>query len=185
MRTYKEFVAPYKNNYKVVFLPEKKIEKARNFAKNIIMEKMTEEHHQIDCGNQIGRFFMGMLGEIAIETLFGIDFIDWSIGDSKFYNSADLKDLGLNIGIKTVEGGKFPVIHKKPKRPEIINISLRTNAIAVCGLASIRVLLKYQDDGLILSPNLRARGVKTGFYGFKELQSFKNLSELKICERSL
>lgn len=36
-------------------------------------------------------------------------------------------------------------------------------------MATSNVLNNYQDDDLILDPNLRARGTKTGFYGFEQL----------------
>lgn len=118
------------------------------------------------------------MGEVALEQFLGIDIVDWSIGDSSIYNVPDLGKHSLDIGVKTVEYGKFPVIHKNVVRPEIINIRTLYNKILICGLATKDCLRKYQDDDLILSPSLRRKGTKTGFYGFNELKTFKNLEEL-------
>lgn len=101
-----------------------------------------------------------------------------SIGYSNDYNTADLRLLGYNVGIKTVELNKFPIIHKVAHRPELINIKRTEDTIILCGLATIDVLNNYQDDDLILSPALRRRGTKTGFYGFEHLLKIETLSDI-------
>ena len=57
--------------------------------------------------------------------------------------------------------------------------------IYICGLAIVDVLNTYQDDKLILSPYLRKKGTKTGFYGFSSLiplADVKDINELsKYC----
>lgn len=119
-----------------------------------------------------------MIGEAAIEELIGKKFIDWNIGPSHYYNKADLSNLGLNIGVKSVQYGKFPLIHKSITRPEIINLVLSDEEVLVCGYATIDSLNINQDNELVLSPFLRARGTKTGFYGFHNLVRFSNFDEL-------
>ena len=57
------------------------------------------------------------------------------------------------------------------------------NLIFVCGLATTDVLNNYQDDNLIIDPNLRARGTKTGFYGFSELTPIQSIKDLTQYER--
>ena len=57
------------------------------------------------------------------------------------------------------------------------------NLIFVCGLATSNVLNNYQDDDLILDPNLRARGTKTGFYGFEQLVPIKSLNDLSTYKK--
>ena len=47
----------------------------------------------------------------------------------------------------------------------------------ICGLATVEVLNKYQSLDLILSPSLRKRGTKTGFYGFHKLIKPDNVRE--------
>lgn len=48
-------------------------------------------------------------------------------------------------------------------------------------LEAVRLLTR--DDDLILDPNLRARGTKTGFYGFEQLVPIKSLSDLSTYKK--
>jgi hypothetical protein len=95
------------------------------------------------------------------------------------YHQPDIP--GYSVGIKTVEQGKFPIIFKKNDYPQIICIrSLKEpNLIYVCGLATKEVLNTYQDTSLILDRNLRARGTKTGFYGFQYLKPIESLKDIE------
>jgi len=104
--------------------------------------------------------------------------VDWTVGDSKKYHKPDLRGIGLNFGIKTVDYGLFPVIFKTSYSPEIINISWKNRYVYVCGLASIDVLNEYQSIDLIKDTRLRSRGTKTGFYGFEHLEHFTSLQDL-------
>ena len=175
--SYENNVIPYASKFHKVIIPEDKILKLENFVKELVDAKMKESHHKIDGNNEFKRHYTGLLGELALEELLGISIIDWSIGNSNEYNNADILD--LKIGIKTVEYGKFPIIFKKNYYPQIINIKTRRNIVFVCGLATGFVLNECQDDDLILSPSLRARNTKTGFYGFDKLKQFKSLEDLK------
>lgn len=181
MKSYKEYVEPYLCNFIEVEVPQEKRERIKQFVNLVIAQKQQEEHHQNDCNNEYKRFYTGTLGEAAIEELLGVELIDWGIGNSNAYNEADLRRLGINVGIKTVEYGKFPVVHIKPKRPEIILIKKDNKSVYVCGYANKSILKTYQDIDLILSPSLKARGTKTGFYGFSELQPIMNLGVLNVC----
>ena len=69
------------------------------------------------------------------------------------------------------------IIFKDNSYPQIICIKSTkyNNLIFVCGLATSNVLNNYQDDDLILDPNLRARGTKTSFYGFEQLVPIKSI----------
>jgi hypothetical protein len=163
----------------IITVNPNKVIKLKNFVNLLIKEKQKETHHQIDKYQEYKRFYTGLLGEAALEELLNINIIDWEIGDSRNYNKADLSKQNLNIGIKTVEYGKFPIIHKNSIRPEIINVKINDTDIFICGLASIKVLLEYQEEHLILSPFLKEKGTKTGFYGFNKLIKFNNLNELK------
>lgn len=168
-----------KNNMKYIHFTSKELEKIDSFTNQIIQVKQQEKHHKIDNNNEYKRFSTGIMGEYAVEKLLGYPFVDWSVGDSVDYNVADLNALGLNIGIKTVEIGKYPIIHKKAERPEIICIKRKNDLIIICGLATVEVLNTYQDTNLILSSALRRKGTKTGFYGFEHLIGFSTLEELK------
>jgi hypothetical protein len=151
-------------------------EKIYKFAKKIIIEK--EYIYRIDNGSELKRWITGISGELAVEKFLDIKFFDWSIGNSNCYNLTDLNSIGLNIGVKTVEFGKFPIVHKSPTKPEIILVK-DGDYLYLLGIASIEVMKKYSDDDLILSSQLKARNVKTGFYGFEYLQQFRNIKDLK------
>lgn len=179
MKNYSQYVDPHLKRFKPVQVPAEKIEKIRAFVDQVIEAKKKEKHHMIDSGSEYTRFYTGTLGEAAVEELLGVELIDWSIGQSAIYNEGDLKKFGLDIGIKTVEHGKFPIIHKNVKRPEVINLKMDESRVLVCGLATVDVLRDCQDDSLILSPNLRRRGTKTGFYGFDRLVTFQSLDDLR------
>lgn len=179
MKIFKNFVEPFESNFVRIIVPVEKIEKINEFVKSVIGKKKEEFHHRVNGKQEFKRFYTGTLGEAAIEELLQKEFINWSIDVSTVYDKSDLINLGLNIGIKTVEYGKFPIIHKKVLRPEIISIKISDNEILVCGYASVQVLKTYQDDDLILSPYLRRKGTKTGFWGFSALEHFRNFLELK------
>lgn len=180
MKSFAKYVRPYLANRPLVTVPTAKIKRIHEFVRAVIEKKQQEEHHKSDKHNEHKRFYTGTLGEAAIEELLGVDIIDWSIGNSSAFNQADLRSIGINAGIKTVESGNFPIVHVRPKRPEIINVRLNDTQVYISGLATLDILRWYQDVNLIKSPSLRARGTKTGFYGISHLKPFYNLNGLKI-----
>jgi hypothetical protein len=149
-----------------------------DFVKAIITKKKEENHHIQDPHNEAKRWRTGMGGELALEKFIDKKFADLTIGNSNDYHVPDLSALGLKVGIKTVELGKYPVIFKRSEKPEIIIIKLDSDRYCILGLASVDVLNKYQDDEEILSPSLRARGSKTGFVGLHSVKRFRSYEEL-------
>lgn len=168
---FEECVNPCLDNFVKITFSEEELIPLHNFVDKVVKEKMKEEHYKIDSGSLKKRFFTGFLGEMAISLIFEKNTVDWAIGNSKIFNKADLKAIGRDIGIKTVEWGKFPIVHKNPKRPEIINLR-KENTIYVCGIATPENMLKNSTDDLVISEDLRKRNVKTGFYGFSDLKFF-------------
>jgi hypothetical protein len=166
---YDDCVRNYSSTFVKVFLSNTKVEKIKIFVKKVIKEKKNESHHIVDSGMEEKRWATGFLGECAVEQFLDIEFIDFSVGSSIKYHVSDLKNIGYDCGVKTVEKGKFPVIFRKSYKPEIIVVKQSDRVFYVCGLASIDVLNEYQSLDLILSPSLRRRGTKTGFYGFHKL----------------
>lgn len=152
--------------------------KLDEFIKNIVTKKMVETHHKVDSGNEAYRWRTGMGGELALEQFLDKPFVDLSIGSSDDYHIPDLSKLGLEVGIKSVERGKYPVIFKRSEKPEIIILRLADDTFSILGLALVEDLNKYQDDSQILSPALRARGTKTAFTGLHKLKGFNSLDEL-------
>jgi len=155
-----------------------------DFAKKFQAAKANEVIHQIDNDQEIKRYMTGFAAELAVERLLGVRILDTSFGHSDNYNHADLKSAGLNIGVKCSLLGNYPVVFKTPHNAEIITV-LHGTRVFVCGLASVQNMMKYSDDNLILNAKFKARGVKTGFYGFDQLVPFKNLDELKAAYKNL
>ena len=166
---FNDSVNPYLDKFIKISFSDDELVPLNNFVNKIVEAKLKEKHYQVDDGSLRKRFYTGFLGEMAVSLIFEKNTVDWAIGNSKIFNKADLSALGKNIGIKTVEWGKFPIVHKNPKRPEIINIR-EGNSIYVCGIASKENMEKNSTDDLILSDQLRQRNVKTGFYGFSDLK---------------
>ncbi len=175
---YEEYVVKHADSYKSMKICDDYYQKIVEFASQVCARKLSETHHRTDNRSELKRFTTGLVGEAALEGLLGIKIIDWTIGESSFYHHPDIP--GYNVGIKTVERNKFPIIFKKNTYPQIICIrSIQTpNAVFVCGLASTSVLNKYQSDDLIVDPYLRARGTKTGFYGFEHLIPINGIADL-------
>jgi hypothetical protein len=166
-----------KDKSPLVVIPEKRIERAKLFVEKVIEAKKIEKHHIIDDNQIYKRFYTGVLGELAIEQILKRKFINWAIGDSINFHTADLSKFGFNVGIKTVEEGKFPIIFKKSNYPEIINIKKSDNEVYVCGIASSNILNTYQDDKFILDNQLLERGTKTAFVGLDKLEQFSTVEE--------
>lgn len=173
------YIERHMDSYVDISLTGPEVEKIECWVKEKIKRKANEQHHLNDNGNEYKRSFTGMLGECAIEKYLGLKFVDWTIGDSNSYHVADISAAGYEVGIKTVELGKMPIVFKKSKKPELICIKTEENRILLCGLATVNVLNTYQDDKFILSPMLKARGTKSGFYGFHKLKHVSSLSDLE------
>ena len=178
-RRFVDEVVKCKQNMIYIELDKETLDRIDAFVRKIVAKKLGEMHHQIDNLSEYKRFHTGIMGECAIEKFFNCQFIDWSIGDSRQYHKADLRKLGINVGIKTVEMYKFPIVFKREDYPELICIKRNENTIILCGLAQVEILNRYQDDNLILDQNLRNRGTKTGFYGFEHLIKINSLEELR------
>lgn len=172
---YKKMIGDSHKNFIRVLLTDEEMRKTHELACSIVEAKKTEQHHIIDGDKEIKRFWTGLKGEMAVEKLLGIKIIEWEAGLSNKYNHSDIKE--LNIGIKTVEKYKFPTVFKKNYYPQIICIvdDRMPNLVFVCGIASKENLNTFQDDDLILDPKLRARGTKTGWYGFESLEPIDSL----------
>lgn len=177
-RSYEDYVVKYASRFVSVGIDPDYLQRISDFVKRLVDAKAAEDHHKIDSYSEVKRFTTGFMGEAAMECMLGIDIIDWSIGYSGLFHHPDIP--GYKIGVKTVEYGKFPVIFKENPYPQIICIRSAKyhNQVFVCGIATSEVLNAYQDIDLIVDPHLRARGTKTGFYGFEHLLPVKSLADL-------
>ena len=152
-------------------------ERAIKLAAAIAAAKGQEYHHLQDPRNREKRFSTGNIAEVAVEKMLGVPFIDTSIGRSAHYAGADLKHIGLRMGIKSAcyENDKFPMPLRNESDPQIICFVL-PKVVLVCGVASVPVLQKYCMTELVIDPKARDR--KTGFYGIDHLIRFRNYVQL-------
>ena len=165
-----------------ILLPYETREQIDNFVQKVIRVKLKENVHQYDGRKEPKRWKTGRMGECALEILFKRKFADWQIGKSEDFSYADLKDLGVNIGIKTVDYGSFPLVHKHSRRAEIICVTYG-NKVYVLGLATPDVLNTYSDPKYVHNPDARDR--KTGFYGFDKLIPIHSYEDLMEQARKL
>jgi len=179
---YQEYVRNHSKNFESIRITSDVISKVSEFVQRVISIKLQEKHHFIDNSQEAKRWTTGYLGEFAVEAFLETSFVDLSIGSSKKYFISDMSTTGVDWGIKTVEYGKFPVIFKKSFKDEVIVIKKAEDLFYICGLATKEILNEFQSDKLILSPGLRAKGTKTGFYGFEHLI---NPNEMKDRFKSL
>lgn len=175
---YQQRVSRYADKFVKVILNPLELKHIDNVVSQMVVAKKLETHHKADGASETKRFTNGLKGEFAVAKYLklNIDELNTAIGNSAEFDIPDIP--GYVIGVKTVEYGHFPVIHKENTYPQIICICHPNAAdtIYICGLATVEVLNKYQHDDLILDPKLKAKGTKTGFWGFSELQEVSNSS---------
>lgn len=171
--SYETFVVPVIKNLKVIEVQEDP--QVNELAEQIVNAKHYE--YITDKRSLSKRIVNGLYGELALEKYLGCKIIDWAVGDSSNFNHGDITD--LDVGIKTVEYGKFPIIHLNPVRPEIILLKHELRFL-LCGLYTEDIMMKFQTRDFIIDPNIRK--TKTAFYGIPFYKSFSNLEELRsLC----
>lgn len=157
-----------------------------DLAIKIVAAKQNETAHKKDGASELKRFVNGLKGELAIAKYLNLDVGSYDVGVSIDFDKPDL--IGYNIGVKTVEYGHFPVIPKENSYPQIICICHpnSANTVYICGLADTDTLNKFQHDDLLLDPNLKAKGTKTGFWGFSQLKevTLDSIEPYKVTEES-
>ncbi|MBG9694176.1 hypothetical protein ABD91_25940 [Lysinibacillus sphaericus] len=146
----------------------------------MLHQKVKEIEYRKDYYGKLRRFKTGFAGEMAIAHLLEANFVDLTIGDSMNYRGSDMKRLGINIGIKTVEYGKFPIIHRNNPIPQIFVVK-KSDTFYVLGVATPEVLNSFQDDQFILDKNIRKAGYKTSFTGLSRLEPFYDMDQLLLA----
>ncbi|PMR71811.1 hypothetical protein [Billgrantia endophytica] len=181
---YKNHIEPNITRYTRIEFNKQELMPIIELTKQIVEEKEKEFNYQIDGISTHKRYMTGLIGELAVERLLGINFIDYTQEanqtHSKYFNTPDLENAGINLGVKTVEYGKVPLIPFYNNYSQIICIRDTPKSVLVCGIATNEILNTYQDEELVLSKKLRElndikrsnnniRNIKTGFYGFHKL----------------
>lgn len=188
---YNSFIEPYRKNFIRVEFTKQELLPIIELTKKIVAEKQKEENYKIDGISTHKRFMTGLIGELAIERLLGINFIDYEQQEnqthSKYFNTPDLERAGYKVGVKTVEYGKVPLIPSYNNYSQIICIRDTPKSVLICGVATPDILNTFQDESLVLSKKLKelndkkrsrnnTKNIKTGFFGFNQLLSIDILN---------
>jgi hypothetical protein len=126
----------------------------------------------------------GYQAEVCVEKLLKIKFIDWGILKKNIqvseHNFSDLKNIDLDIGIKSSVFGLPALVSINPTTPEIICVRLTDKGITtiyICGYASVDCLKKYSNKNI--SHPADCIGKKMSFFGYKFLQPFESIKDLE------
>jgi len=167
----------------VVKITDKILFECYGWAETAVKAKMKEDQWKKDGGKAVRRLATGKTGEKAVEKLLGMKFSDDTIGHSRLFWQPDLKCLGFNCGIKTVNWGLAPMVSKHPRSSELFVILRDTEGnceAIIVGVATKAVIEKFSDDSLVLDKRaVFKRNGKTGFYGFEKCKLVTNLDTLK------
>ena len=106
---YEEYVSKYSDNFKRIVIDDEYAERIKEFANRIVKKKATEDIHSVDNGQELKRFTTGLMGEAALEKLFKMDIIDWTVGDSKNYNHPDIPGSPLCVA-ESPQGNIVPAV---------------------------------------------------------------------------
>lgn len=149
------------------------------FAKTSRLNDGTEQSILHDSAGLEKRMFIGRLGEYACCQYLGLKFnFYFKTGNSFEFAETDLKEYKINVGIKNVKRGQFPLINIKgdaAKQTQIICITRKNGEgfdVCIAGLATPEVLSQYNDVKYVKSENVKRKGSKSGFYGFQWIQDF-------------
>lgn len=183
-------VAKQKEMIRVDF-DEKDMAYAEDFAERIVKEKMKEKVHQYDGNNEIPRWVVGVLGEVALGKHLGVKIHDDTIGETHRFTAPDLyAPLGLMCGVKTFRIGNFPLTNRLRRKnglsaqayPQVfISVDIRNQCAYIHGVASVSSLLKNEVD---LTNNRFVKDKtalkrKTAFTHLSSLQPFSDFNSLK------
>ena len=184
---YQQRVSNCAGNFVKVILNPLELKYIVDTATAIVHAKLNETAYRKDGASLTKRYVNGLKGEAAVGKLLGITIINPDVGVSVDFDTPDIP--GYNVGIKTVDYGNFPVIPKENTYPQIICIChpSANEVVYVCGLAEVNTLNTFQHDDLILDPNLKVKGTKTGFFGFSQLKkaSLENMEPFKVTETTV
>lgn len=180
---YQQRVANCADKFIKITLNPLELQYILNTANAIVQAKTYETSYRKDSLSLLKRYVNGFKGEAAVGKHLGIPIINPGVGAAIDFDDPDIP--GYRIGIKTVDYENFPVIPKNNVYPQIICICHpnANNIVYICGLADVSTLNTFQHDDLLLDPNLKAKGTKTGFWGFSQLKevSKDTIEPYKLC----
>lgn len=172
---FEKIYRPYLKDAKKIILDPASVKIAREYSNDKTPAMMEEARRRglTDIANSNIRTFHGALAELAVDQynglMIGDGVFDQTVGiDSRKFHKPDFSKFGFNLGVKTAQIGNFPTYGKgELDTPQLITIVEHSESIAVyvLGITSATFLKENSDLSLILSPSLREKGTKFGFFG--------------------
>lgn len=190
---YRNIIEPNLNKFIRVEFTKQELLPIIELTKKVAEEKLKEQNYKVDGFSLHKRFMSGFISELAIERLLGIKIIDHeqvkNKTHSKYFNTPDLQNAGFNVGVKSAEYGKVPLIPTYNNYSQIICIRDTPKSVLVCGIATPEVLNEFQTEDLVLASSLKRinedkrrkgnlKNIKTGFYGFNQLLNINTIQSL-------
>ena len=170
----------------LVYFPRSVLVRTDIFARWCAEAKVSDPAHAGDYNKEYKRQRDGKLAEVAVEMLYRIAFIDWTIrSNSVASNYPDLLPAGLRIGVKSAMWPNAPLVSIRNHEPEIfVLISPDYTHAVVMGYAPAQLLAEQTESGIgdayVLCDSVRngKKDPKTGFVAFDELKRARDLDTL-------
>lgn len=138
-----------------------------------------DEHYGSDGNAKGTRFTTGLSGEMAVLKYLGLDpyeYLDVEVGSSVDKHVADLREIGIDVGIKSVTFKNVcPLVPVAPLRPELMCMTIG-NTVYFLGLAPRWVQAKFSSMEFVKEEDVKEHGTKVGFYGFHALEPMEGIS---------
>lgn len=162
-------------NTKYVHITSEEFQKLKKLSEDISDAKKNVVHYQKDNYKLPDRYLLGLCGELAVEKTLNTPVVEW-IADENAHDYPDVK--GHNIGVKSHKPFQYPLIPKNIDYPQIfceVHLNDHDAHVIIEGIATVDCLRSFQDDTLIIDPNVRRNGYKTAFTGFKHLKPIEEV----------
>ena len=173
------------NKYNKVYLSKEEMKPLEELALKIEEAKKSEPNYSNDGDGIYFRHIYGLYAERAVEKMFNINFIDYTVGDSSKYDHGDLTKAGCPyVGVKGLlikkNEKKFHKVSRVATKCEILVFVEKTeDDKIVCyipGLYTPDTLRKYTTrDGV--EDNITH--TKGNFHGISDCKKITNYSHIK------
>ena len=173
------------SNYNSVYLSKEEMKPLEELSLKIEKEKKSEPGYINDGENIYYRHIYGLYAERAVEKMFNIKFIYYTVGNSSKYDHGDLTNAGCpHVGVKGLlinkNEKKFHIVPRAATKCEIlVFIEKNDDGGVTCyvpGLYTPYILRKYTTrDGV--GDNIVAS--KGNFYGISEGVKITKYSDIK------
>lgn len=173
------------NNYNKVHLSKEEMKPLEELALKIEEAKKSESGYTNDGEGIYFRHIYGLYAERAVEKMFNISFIDYTVGDSSKYDHGDLTNAGCpHVGVKGLllnkNEEKFHKVSRAAIKCEIlVFIEKNEDGGMTCyipGIYTPDVLRNFSTRNGVYE-NITA--TKGNFYGISEYKKIANYNHIK------